>query len=477
MKKSELQKLTGLALAAMLAGGILAPAAAFAQDAAAPAAVAAEASPATATPETPAPMAAEAAPAPAAEEEAAKPALDTGDTSWVLTSTALVLMMTIPGLALFYGGMVRRKNVIATVAQSFAITAVISVVWMIAGYSLSFSANDNEGLNKVIGGFSNAFLSGVTMESTNSLAATIPESVFVMFQMTFAIITPALIAGAYAERMKFSAVLVFTVLWSLLVYAPTAHAVWGGGFLGGAGVLDFAGGTVVHINAGVAGLICALVLGRRKGYGTDNMAPHNLVLTMIGASLLWVGWFGFNAGSAVGSNALAGIAMLNTQVATAAAAIAWMVIEWVERKKPGMLGLASGAVAGLVAITPAAGFVNPQGALIIGLLGGAGGYFGAVWLKRLLKYDDSLDAFGVHGIAGIIGALLTGVLADPAVNSLGEGASLMTQLYGVAITIAYASIGTFIILMIVKYTVGLRVSEEAEVEGLDLSQHGEALHD
>ena len=477
MKKSGLQKLTGLALAAMLAGGILAPAAAFAQDAAAPAAVAAEASPATATPETPAPMVAEAAPAPAAEEEAAKPALDTGDTSWVLTSTALVLMMTIPGLALFYGGMVRRKNVIATVAQSFAITAVISVVWMIAGYSLSFSANDNEGLNKVIGGFSNAFLSGVTMESTNSLAATIPESVFVMFQMTFAIITPALIAGAYAERMKFSAVLVFTVLWSLLVYAPTAHAVWGGGFLGGAGVLDFAGGTVVHINAGVAGLICALVLGRRKGYGTDNMAPHNLVLTMIGASLLWVGWFGFNAGSAVGSNALAGIAMLNTQVATAAAAIAWMVIEWVERKKPGMLGLASGAVAGLVAITPAAGFVNPQGALIIGLLGGAGGYFGAVWLKRLLKYDDSLDAFGVHGIAGIIGALLTGVLADPAVNSLGEGASLMTQLYGVAITIAYASIGTFIILMIVKYTVGLRVSEEAEVEGLDLSQHGEALHD
>ena len=477
MKKSGLQKLTGLALAAMLAGGILAPAAAFAQDAAAPAAVAAEASPATATPETPAPMAAEAAPAPAAEEEAAKPALDTGDTSWVLTSTALVLMMTIPGLALFYGGMVRRKNVIATVAQSFAITAVISVVWMIAGYSLSFSANDNEGLNKVIGGFSNAFLSGVTMESTNSLAATIPESVFVMFQMTFAIITPALIAGAYAERMKFSAVLVFTVLWSLLVYAPTAHAVWGGGFLGGAGVLDFAGGTVVHINAGVAGLICALVLGRRKGYGTDNMAPHNLVLTMIGASLLWVGWFGFNAGSAVGSNALAGIALLNTQVATAAAAIAWMVIEWVERKKPGMLGLASGAVAGLVAITPAAGFVNPQGALIIGLLGGAGGYFGAVWLKRLLKYDDSLDAFGVHGIAGIIGALLTGVLADPAVNSLGEGASLMTQLYGVAITIAYASIGTFIILMIVKYTVGLRVSEEAEVEGLDLSQHGEALHD
>ncbi len=478
MKRTGNNKLTGFVLAALLAGGMLAPAA-FAQDAAPPAA---EAAAPAVTPETApeaAPVAAAPAEAPAeaapAEEE--KPALDTGDTAWVLTSTALVLMMTIPGLALFYGGMVRRKNVIATVAQSFAITCVISVVWMVAGYSLSFSANANEGLNAVIGGFGSAFLKGVTMESTNSLAATIPESVFVMFQMTFAIITPALIAGAYAERIKFSAVLVFTVLWSLLVYAPTAHAVWGGGFLGGAGVLDFAGGTVVHINAGVAGLVCALVLGRRKGYGSDNMAPHNLVLTMIGASLLWVGWFGFNAGSAVGSNALAGVAMLNTQVATAAAGIAWMLIEWVERKKPGMLGLASGAVAGLVAITPAAGFVNPQGALIIGLLGGAGGYFGAVWLKRMLKYDDSLDAFGVHGIAGIIGALLTGVLADPAVNSLGEGASLMKQVYGVGATIIYTGIATFILLMVVKYTVGLRVSEEAEVEGLDMSQHGEALHD
>ena len=474
MKTLRFQKLTGLALAAMIAGGALAPAA-FAQEAAPVAAEAA--APAAATPETAAPMAAAPAPAEAAPaEEEAKPALDTGDTAWVLTSTALVLMMTIPGLALFYGGMVRRKNVIATVAQSFAITCLISVVWMVAGYSLSFGANANEGLNKVIGGLGNAFLAGVTMESTNSLAATIPESVFVMFQMTFAIITPALIAGAYAERIKFSAVLVFTVLWSLLVYAPTAHAVWGGGFLGGAGVLDFAGGTVVHINAGVAGLVCALVLGRRKGYGSDNMAPHNLVLTMIGASLLWVGWFGFNAGSAVGSNALAGVAMLNTQVAAAAAAIAWMLIEWVERKKPGMLGLASGAVAGLVAITPAAGFVNPQGALVIGLLGGAGGYFGAVWLKRLLKYDDSLDAFGVHGVAGIIGALLTGVLADPKVNSLGEGASLMTQVYGVAVTIGFTAVATFIILMVVKYTIGLRVSEEAEIEGLDMSQHGEALH-
>ncbi|CAN7398576.1 ammonium transporter [Phenylobacterium sp. LjRoot164] len=476
MNTTRFNKLAGLALAAALAGGALAPA--FAQEAAPAAPAAAEAAaPVAAAPEA----APEAAPAPAeaapAEAPAAEPTLDTGDTAWVLTSTALVLMMTIPGLALFYGGMVRRKNVIATVAQSFAITAVISVVWMVAGYSLAFSTNSNEGLNAVIGGLGNAFLSGVTMESTNGLAATIPESVFVMFQMTFAIITPALIAGAYAERIKFSAMLVFTVLWSLLVYAPTAHAVWGGGFLGGDGVLDFAGGTVVHINAGVAGLVCALVLGRRKGYGSENMAPHNLVLTMIGASLLWVGWFGFNAGSAVGANSLAGVAMLNTQVATAAAAIAWMLIEWVERKKPGMLGLASGAVAGLVAITPAAGFVNPQGALIIGLLGGAGGYFGAVWLKRLLKYDDSLDAFGVHGIAGIVGALLTGVLADPKVNSLGEGASLMTQAWGVGVTIAFTAVATFLILMVVKYTIGLRVSDEAEVEGLDMSQHGEALHD
>jgi Amt family ammonium transporter len=301
--------------------------------------------------------------------------------------------------------------------------------------------------------------------------------VFVMFQMTFAIITPALIAGAYAERMKFSALLLFTALWSLVVYAPVAHAVWGGGMLGGAGVLDFAGGTVVHINAGVAGLVAALVLGRRRGFGAENMAPHNLVLTMIGAALLWVGWFGFNAGSAVASNALAGAAMLNTQVAAAAAALAWMVIEWIERKRPGMLGLASGAVAGLVAITPAAGFVNPQGALIIGVAGGAAAYAGAVWLKRLLKYDDSLDAFGVHGIAGIAGALLTGLLADPAVNSLGEGASVAKQLYGIVGTVLWCAIGTTAILYVCKFTTGLRVSEEGEIEGLDRSLHGEALHE
>ena len=404
-------------------------------------------------------------------------ALDQGSAAWMLTSTALVLMMTIPGLALFYGGMVRRKNVIATVAQSFAITCLVTVLWMVIGYSLSFTTNPAEGLQKYIGGTAALLMHGVTNESTNSLAATIPESVFMMFQMTFAIITPALIAGAFAERMKFSALMLFITLWSLLVYAPIAHMVWGGGILGGLGVLDFAGGTVVHINAGIAGLMCALVLGKRKGYGQENMAPHNLVFTMIGASLLWVGWFGFNAGSAVASNALAGAAMLNTQVATAAAGLTWMVIEWFERKKPGMLGLASGAVAGLVAITPASGFVNPTGALIVGVIGAAAAYAGAVWLKKLLKYDDSLDAFGVHGIAGMAGALLTGVLADPAINSLGSGASLGKQVIGVAATLVWSGVGTLVILYICKFTTGLRVSEEGEVEGLDLALHGEALHE
>jgi Amt family ammonium transporter len=298
-----------------------------------------------------------------------------------------------------------------------------------------------------------------------------------MFQLTFAIITPALICGAFAERMKFSALLLFTVLWSIFVYAPIAHGVWGGGFLGGLGVLDFAGGTVVHINAGVAGLVCALVLGRRKGFGVDNMAPNNLVFTMIGASLLWVGWFGFNAGSAVGSNALAGVAMANTQIATAAAAVAWMVVEWVERRKPGMLGLASGAVAGLVAVTPASGFVNPEGALVIGLLAGVGCYASAVWLKRLLKYDDSLDAFGVHGVGGLIGALLTGVFADAAINPAGKAHSILTQAYGCIAAIVWTGVMTFIILMVCKVTTGLRVAEDEEVEGLDLSLHGESLHE
>jgi Amt family ammonium transporter len=308
-------------------------------------------------------------------------------------------------------------------------------------------------------------------------AVTIPEYVYMMFQMTFAIITPALICGAFAERLKFSALLLFMTLWSILVYAPIAHWVWGGGFLGGLGVLDFAGGTVVHINAGVAGLVCALVLGPRKGYGHDNMAPNNLVYTMIGASLLWVGWFGFNAGSAVGSNALAGVAMANTQIATAAAALAWMMIEWIISKKPTLLGLASGAVAGLVAVTPASGFVNPNGALAIGVAAGLVCYLSAVFLKRALKYDDSLDAFGVHGVGGFIGAILTGVFADAAINSAGKVHSVVTQFEGCIGTIVWSGGMTWVILMVCKFTTGLRVSEEAELEGLDAAIHGEALHE
>ena len=406
--------------------------------------------------------------------------VDSGDTAWMLTSTALVLLMTIPGLALFYGGMVRKKNVIATVAQSFAMTCVVTLVWYVCEYSIAFGTSADPTQNKFWGGTANFMLKGITMDKTYSIAGatpTIPEYVFMMFQMTFAIITPALICGAFAERFKFSALLLFTVLWSIFVYGPIAHWVWGGGFLGGLGVLDFAGGTVVHINAGVAGLVCALVLGKRKGLGSVNMAPNNLVYTMIGASLLWVGWFGFNAGSAVASNALAGAAMANTQVATAAAAMAWMLVEWIHRKKPTMLGMASGAVAGLVAVTPASGFVNPGGALIIGLAAGVGCYGGAVFLKNMFKYDDSLDAFGVHGVGGLIGALLTGVFADEAINAAGKVHSIVTQAEGCLATIAWTAVGTFLILMICKFTTGLRVSDEAEVEGLDLALHGEAIHD
>ena len=412
-----------------------------------------------------------AAAAPAAPAAAPAPVkLDSGDTAWMLTSTALVLMMTIPGLGLFYGGMVRKKNVLATVMQSFAITCLVTVLWMIIGYSLAFTGD-----GPYIGTISKWFLAGVGATTTNSLAATIPETVFITFQMTFAIITPALICGAFAERMKFSAMMWFMALWLLLVYCPIAHAVWGGGFLGAAGVLDFAGGTVVHINAGVAGLVCALVLGKRKGYGTTAMAPHNLTWSFIGASLLWVGWFGFNAGSAVASNALAGAAMINTQVATAGAALAWMFAEWMIHKKPSVLGIISGAVAGLVAVTPASGFVNPTGALIIGIVAGVGCYIFAVHLKKMFGYDDSLDAFGVHGIGGIIGALLTGVFADVAVNELGKDASIATQAYGVGVTIVYTAVATAIILYVVKAIIGLRPSEAAEEEGLDITLHGETV--
>jgi ammonium transporter, Amt family len=483
MMSMKFKGLAGLMLAAAIVGAPVASA--WAQEAPPPAEAAMEAPAEEAAPavET---ASAEEAPVEEAPAEEAAPStlfahqvpleLNEASTGWILVSTCLVLLMTIPGLALFYGGMVRHKNVINTVATSFAITALVTVLWMAVGYSIAFGTNANEGLNAYMGSFDALFLGGVTVETAHALTSGLPEFLWIMFQLTFAIITPALIAGAFAERMKFSAMLLFMGLWSIFVYAPVCHWVWGGGFLGGAGVLDFAGGTVVHINAGVAGLVCAIVLGKRKGYGVDNMAPNNLVYTMIGASLLWVGWFGFNAGSEWAADGLAAAAMMNTQVAAAGAALTWMIIEWVERKKPGMLGLASGAIAGLVAVTPAAGFVNPQGALIIGIVGGAAAYVGAVWLKKLLKYDDSLDAFGVHGIAGIAGALLTGALADPAINGAGEGASVITQGYGILATIAWSAVVTFIILMICKFTVGLRASEEEEVEGLDLSQHGEAIH-
>ncbi|MBI1360243.1 MAG: ammonium transporter [Alphaproteobacteria bacterium] len=425
---------------------------------------------------TPAPDTTAATPAPAAEPAAPAaeaPKLDTGDTAWMLTSTALVLMMTIPGLALFYGGMVRKKNVLATAMQSFAITCLVTVLWFIVGYAEAFGTNPNETINHYVGNYSNFLLGGM---SNDSLTGTIPEWVFVVFQMTFAIITPALITGAFAERMKFSAMCIFMSAWLLLVYAPIAHWVWGGGFLMNAGVLDFAGGTVVHINAGIAGLMCALVMGKRKGYPTENMAPHNLVLSLIGASLLWVGWFGFNAGSAVASNALAGAAMINTQVATAAAALAWMFAEWIIARKPSVLGIISGAVAGLVAVTPASGFVNPTGALIIGVIAGVACYISAVHVKKMVGYDDSLDAFGVHGVGGIIGALLTGVFADVAINEGGKGHNVMTQLLGIGWTAGYCAVVTLIILFVLKFTIGLTVKPEQEEEGLDYSLHGESVH-
>ncbi|WP_410000558.1 ammonium transporter [Mesorhizobium sp. SP-1A] len=408
----------------------------------------------------------------AAPAAAPGPKLDSGNTAWMLTSTALVLMMTIPGLALFYGGMVRKKNVLATVMQSFAVCCLVTVLWFVVGYSLAFT--DGGAFNAYIGGLSKVLHRGITV-STLWTTGNIPEFVFSTFQMTFAIITPALIAGAFAERMKFSALLLFTALWLLVVYAPVAHWVWGGGFLGTAGVLDFAGGTVVHINAGVAGLVTALVLGKRAGYGTVNMAPHNLVYSVIGAALLWVGWFGFNAGSELAADGLAGAAMLNTQVATAGAALAWMFAEWVVAKKPSVLGIISGAVAGLVAVTPAAGFVNPGGALVVGIVAGVVCYVAAVKIKHALGYDDSLDAFGVHGVGGIVGALLTGVLADTAINPLGKDASIVTQAYGIVFTIVWTALATLVILFVVKAVVGLRPSKQEEIEGLDITQHGEVV--
>ncbi|OJU20103.1 MAG: ammonia channel protein, partial [Alphaproteobacteria bacterium 64-6] len=403
-----------------------------------------------------------------AAETKPTPTLNSGDTAWMLTSTVLVLMMTIPGLALFYSGMVRKKNALATVMQSFAAACLLSIVWMVVGYSIAFG--DGGALNAYMGGFEKMFLASIGKES---LQGTIPESVFATFQMTFAIITPALIAGAVADRMKFSSFLVFITLWLIFVYAPICHWVWGGGFLGKDGVLDFAGGTVVHINSGIAGLVAALVLGRRRGYGAENMAPHNLVYTAMGAAFLWVGWFGFNAGSAAAANDSAGMAMLVTQIAAAAAALAWMFSEWMTHGKPSILGIASGAVAGLVAITPAAGFVDPKGALVLGLAAGVVCFIASTGIKRALGYDDSLDVFGIHGIGGIVGALLTGVFAVEAIGGTkgvleGNVGQLWIQFYGIVATIVWCAVATFVILMIIRVTMGLRVDEQTEVEGLDI---------
>ncbi len=440
--------------------------------------------------------AAPAAAAAAAAAPAGPPKLDSGDTAWMLSSTALVLLMTVPGLALFYAGMVRKKNVLATMMQSFTICCIVTIVWAIAGYSVAFTTG-----NAYMGDFSRIMLNGIAdhivkgndsqafvlasgVKDVADMSTTIPETIYMMFQMTFAIITPALIAGAFADRMKFSAMCIFMTLWSLLVYSPIAHWVWSpSGWANQMGILDFAGGTVVHINAGIAGLMCALVLGKRVGYGSDNMAPYNLSLAVIGASLLWVGWFGFNAGSATAANGRAGMAMTVTQIATAAAALGWMFAEWIAKGKPSVLGVISGAVAGLVAITPASGFVLPGGALVIGIAAGVICFWAATYLKHLLGYDDSLDCFGVHGIGGIVGALLTGVFsygplsatdANPD-GSPGGLAQLKLQAIGVCSTLVYSGVMTLILLMVTKALVGLRVDQEEEREGLDLVLHGEQI--
>jgi len=414
--------------------------------------------------------AAEAAPA-----AATVPTLNSGDTAWMLVSSVIVLMMSLPGLALFYGGMVRKKNVLNTTMMVFAPVCMLSIIWMLFGYSLAFT--DGGAMQAYVGSLDKMGLAGVTKES---LQGTIPESLFVFFQMTFFAITPALIIGSVVDRMKFSSLLVFLALWAVVVYIPVCHWVWGGGFLSKDGVLDFAGGTVVHINAGIAGLVASIMVGRRKGYGTENLAPHNLVLTLIGASLLWVGWYGFNAGSAVAANESAAMVALNTQVATAAAALAWMVVEWIVHRKPTVLGVTSGAIAGLVAITPACGFVDPVGAVLIGAVAGVVCYVFATSVKRAFGYDDSLDVFGVHGVGGIVGAIGTGVLAREAIGGTaglieGNAAQVGIQVYGILATIVWCALATFVILLLIKVVMGLRVPESVEVEGLDAGLHGETV--
>ncbi|MGA7596358.1 MAG: ammonium transporter [Pseudolabrys sp.] len=408
--------------------------------------------------------------------------IDGADTAWMIGATGLVLMMTIPGLALFYAGMVRKKNVLATIAQSLAATFLVSILWAVVGYGLAFTGD-----GAAIGTLDRIFLKGMRMDDISPLAKTIPEGLFMIYQMTFAIITVALVAGSVADRLRFSAFLLLCVFWLLLVYVPIAHWVWGGGFLGTAGVIDFAGGTVVHLNAGVAGLAAAYVLSARRGYGSDNLAPYDLTLAVIGTGLLWVGWFGFNGGSALGANSRAAMAIVSTHLAASAGAFTWMALEWWTRGKPSVLGMISGAVAGLGTITPASGFVLPMQGLLIGIIAGAICFWACTWLKLKLGYDDSLDVFGVHGVGGFTGTLLAGVFAVGAISASpempggvhglleGNPQQVVTQLYGIAVTLVWSGAMTFIILKVIGALVGLRVRQEDEVMGLDVSLHGEAL--
>lgn len=405
--------------------------------------------------------------------------LSAGDTAWTMIATVLVLFMIIPGIALFYGGLVRAKNMVSVLTQVFVTTALMSLIWVAYGYSLTFI--DGGSMNSVIGGFSKAFLSGVTPDSLLE-GGTIPEYVFITFQLTFAALTPALIVGGFAERMKFSAVLVFLALWVTFVYIPIAHMVWGGGFLAVLEAADFAGGTVVHMNAGIAALVGALVVGKRLGYGREAMPPHSITLTMVGAAMLWVGWFGFNVGSELAADGTAGLAMINTQVATGAAVMGWLFAEWIFKGKPSLLGAVSGAVAGLVAVTPACGFIGPLGAIILGFVASIIAFWAVISLKAKLGYDDSLDVFGIHGVAGLIGAIGTGILMSADFGGVGyeAGSSMMSQLYAqavaVGVTIVWGGLGSYILFKIVDVVVGLRVSEDAEREGLDTAEHGERAY-
>ena len=412
----------------------------------------------------------------AATPALAQDTLNSGDTAWMITATVLVILMTVPGLALFYGGLVRTKNMLSVLMQVFATFSLLSVIWVVCGYSLAFTEGT---FNSIFGGFSKAFLSGITPDT---LSGSIPEYVFATFQLTFAAITPALIVGGFAERIKFSAVLWFMGLWLLLCYVPIAHMVWGGGFLADLGAKDFAGGTVVHINAGIAALVGCIVMGKRVGYGKEAMPPHSLSFTMVGASLLWVGWFGFNVGSELAADGAAGLVLVNTQVATAAAVLGWMFIEWLARGKPTMLGAASGAVAGLVAITPACGFVGPMGAIILGVIAGVICFWAVTGLKSMFGYDDSLDVFGVHGIGGIVGALGTGILMAPGFGGVGYdegvtmGGQFVTQAIAVIVTLVWTGIISLILYKIIDAAIGLRVPEDEEREGLDATQHGEVAY-